>query len=497
VAPVGERQRPSLAGRAILAVALLVGFYLLALAIAAGLLFLVYAEVAYGERINVRLTVFAVVGAVIILWSLLPRVDRFQAPGPRLAAREQPRLFQLIGRIAGATGQDAPQEVYVVPDMNAWVAQRGGVMGMGSRRVMGLGLPLLNRLTVAQLAAVLAHEFGHFYGGDTALGPWVYKTRAAIGRTLKNLSSHSQLLMKPFEWYGTLFLRITHAISRAQEYSADALAARVVGAKPLAEGLKTVHGAGVAFDTYWNEEYAPALRSGFRPPFQQGFQSFVSNERVAQAVQKVVAAELAQAQANPFDTHPPLRDRVAALASGGVVKGWEDDALAATLLDDAGRVEQQLIASIVGPEMATKLQPVTWTDVPQQVWVPAWARVAREHASRLKGVTPARLAELAAHPASLAVALKFSASPEVTSQAHVAEAAGAFGSALTVALVSAGWELTAGPGEPVRLRRNAHEIRPFDAWSQILSGEISREGWRSLCEQSGIAGLDLGTIAPA
>jgi hypothetical protein len=305
------------------------------------------------------------------------------------------------------------------------------------------------------------------------------------------------MLMKPFEWYGTLFLRITHAISRAQEYSADALAARVVGGKPLAEGLKVVHGAGAAFDTYWNDEYAPALRSGFRPPFQQGFQTFVSSERVAQAVQKVVAAELAESRPNPYDTHPALRERIAALGDGGVVQGWENETLAVTLLDDSARVEQQLIASIVGPEMAPKLQPLTWTDVPQHVWVPAWTRVAREHASRLKGITPARLAELAANPASLAVALKFSASPEVTSQAHVEEAVGVFGSALTVALVSAGWELSAGPGEPVRLRRNGHEIRPFEAWPQILAGELSRESWRSLCDQTGIAGLDLGTVTRA
>ena len=63
------------------------------------------------------------------------------------------------------------------------VAERGGVMGAGSRRVMGVGLPLLDLLTVPQFRAVLAHEFGHFVGGDTRLGPWIYKTRAAIGRT--------------------------------------------------------------------------------------------------------------------------------------------------------------------------------------------------------------------------------------------------------------------------------------------------------------------------
>ena len=93
-----------------------------------------------------------------------------------------------------------PEEIYLVSDFNAWVANRGGVMGFGSRRVMGVGLPLLQILTVSQFRAVLAHEFGHYYGGDTKLGPWVYKTRGTIGRTIGNLSQHSSLLQKPLLW---------------------------------------------------------------------------------------------------------------------------------------------------------------------------------------------------------------------------------------------------------------------------------------------------------
>jgi Zn-dependent protease with chaperone function len=76
-------------------------------------------------------------------------------------------LFKLISGVSNATSQDAPTEVYLVPDVNAWVAQRGGVMGFGSRRVMGVGLPLLGTLTIDQFRAVLAHEFGHYDAGDT------------------------------------------------------------------------------------------------------------------------------------------------------------------------------------------------------------------------------------------------------------------------------------------------------------------------------------------
>jgi len=41
---------------------------------------------------------------------------------------------------------------------------------------MVIGLPLMQIMTVSQMRAVLAHEFGHYYGGDTKLGPWVYRT---------------------------------------------------------------------------------------------------------------------------------------------------------------------------------------------------------------------------------------------------------------------------------------------------------------------------------
>jgi hypothetical protein len=71
----------SLRNRALLALALMVGFYVFALAVAGTLLWVPYAEVMYLDRINGRLTQFCVVGGLTILCSILPRVDKFKAPG--------------------------------------------------------------------------------------------------------------------------------------------------------------------------------------------------------------------------------------------------------------------------------------------------------------------------------------------------------------------------------------------------------------------------------
>src|ERR1041385_6669731 len=83
---------PSIAGRALVAVFLMIGFYLLALAIAGGLLFIPYAEWTVAGRLHIKLALACGLGALVILWSILPRVDKFVPPGPRLLPDKFPRL---------------------------------------------------------------------------------------------------------------------------------------------------------------------------------------------------------------------------------------------------------------------------------------------------------------------------------------------------------------------------------------------------------------------
>jgi heat shock protein HtpX len=486
---------PTLAVRALLAIALLIGFYVLAIGVAFGLLYLPYAEWRLTGRIHVRLTLFCVVGALLILWSLLPRVDRFQAPGPALREEDHPRLFRLLETVAEATDQAMPAEIYLALDMNAWVAQRGGIMALGSRHVMSLGLPLLQLLSTSQLAAVLAHEFGHYYGGDTSLGPLVYKTRAAIGRTLENLAEHSTLLMKPFEWYGDLFLRITHAISRQQEHSADMLAARTVGVAPLVEGLKALHAGSVAFESYWKSEVVPALSSGYRPPITRGFGEFLTAPAVSAGIKAVMEAQQEPHVRNPYDTHPPLNDRIAALQEIRVELSWEDDSPAISLLDGIDALEPKLLAAMAGSDAAEQLTPLASDEVVTHVWIPAWRLHADKNRERFKGITPASLADLANHPAALAVALRIAARPEVATEGHRQDASAALGAVLALALLARNWTPTGRPGQSLVLERGTLRIQPFELWEQLVAGRVSAAAWRDTCAKAGIGEIELGSPA--
>jgi heat shock protein HtpX len=493
----GAMRSRSLAGRAALAVALMIGFYLLALAIIAALLFVPYAEVAWAHHVNLKLTLICLLGAGAIGWAILPRGDAFPAPGPTLSEAEHPRLFSRLRAVAQRTEQTMPSEVFLVPDLNAWVANRGGVMGFGSRRVMGLGLPLLQLTSVAEFEAILAHEFGHYHGGDTRLGPWIYKTRGAIGRTIGSLGEDTWLHL-PFRWYGVMFLRITQAISRAQELTADHLAASVVGARPLIDGLKRVHAEGAAFDTYWRQEAVPLLQAGYHAPLVEGFTRFLQAPRIRSAVDHALASQLEKGSGDPFDSHPPLRERIAAVEPllGATAAASPDGDSAITLLDDVAASERALVAFLAKSGDAASFRPLAWDDTTATVYAPAWRKQMTELAPLLGDATLAELPEIVRTRAA-ELARHVADGQEVPEQFFAHALAGPLGSCIATALLDAGWTADTAPGEPVTVRHGEFLLEPFNVVPSLL-GEHAATGaeqWLATVREHDIGALRLATTA--
>jgi heat shock protein HtpX len=482
---------PSILARALMAVVLMIGFYLLAIAIASGLLYIPYAEIVYAHRIHPKLLIICIIGALAILWAILPRFDKFPAPGPRLTRDRHPRLFSELENVAQGTNQAMPAEVYLVPDVNAWVAQRGGVMGVGSRRVMGLGLPLMRALTISQFRAVLAHEFGHYHGGDTKVGPWIYKTRSAIGRTISSLGD--SWLQAPFLWYGKMFLRMTHAISRRQEFIADELAARTVGAKPLADGLRRIHGVAPAFDAYWRNDCAPVLHAGFVPPLAEGFEKFIQASHIAEAMDKHVDEELKSGKVDPYDTHPPLKERIAAVAHLPVGENPPNDPTALSLLENILELETELLVTVAGAD-AAKLKRIHWSEVGAQVYLAQWKQFAKANAEGLNGIMPDSLPTLSVDLKTLGKRfVDYSGNPP-NEDAADSLASGVIGSALCVLLMSRGAQVEAAPGQTITLSLGEVTIEPFNLLPALAQGKISSEIWSRQCSAAEIVGVNLGTV---
>jgi heat shock protein HtpX len=482
-----------MARRAALALALMIGFYLLAIGIAGALLALPIFLAELTEHLPAQIAIVCLVSGCAILWSIRPRFDRFTAPGPRLRREQHPRLFDEIESVAQATGQVMPAEVYLVGDLNAWVSQRGGVMGLGSRRIMGLGLPLMRTLTRSQMRAVIAHEFGHFHGGDTRLGPWIYKTRGAIFRTVTNLrSERTGWVQAPFRWYGTMFLRVTHGVSRSQELSADQLAARVAGARALIDGLKRIHALAPAFDLYWRNECQPVLGAGLLPPLTEGFAQFIRAPDIAALLQERVELEMRSRERSPFDTHPPLSERIAAVERlpQGILAA--EDAAAFDLLDGAGRLDRELLVHVAGEKRVKELTDVSWDEVGPRFYLPHWIALVRANATLLAGVTPESLPALAREPqafrSKVVTAEKDFPSPSFTPKL----ARGVIGAALAVQLANRGATIHTTMGMPVALKVGDDSFEPFQEFENLEKGQISAEDWCSRCEKLGIAGADLG-----
>jgi Zn-dependent protease with chaperone function len=472
-----------------MALVLMIGFYVFALAIAGGLLWIPYADYMYAERVHGRLAFFCVVGAGTILWALVPRIDKFVVPGPRLTPANAPELFTIIHDVAKTTGQARPEEVYLLGDVNAWVAHRGGVMGFGSRRLMGVGLPLINGLSQAELRSVIAHEFGHYVSGDVALGPWIHKTRGAIGRALHGLSGN-WLLTKVFEWYGNMFMRMTMQVSREQEFVADATAARVAGVDASVSALKRVEVIAPAYQVYVNQEVMPVLRAGYLPPVSEGFQRYLADPETHQAFQSYAHQVALGAEAGEFDTHPPTAERIAALQR---IKQRPVEAKPSTasLLKEPDRHARALLEHDYGRENVVKLKSIAWTDVGTKVYAEIWQGMARDHAKWLGTLTADRIPADKKWFLAKGVELAKDDNEDAPADQKIAFAVHVLSYIVGAALLRAGWTIDTAPGRPLVVIKGEQTFEPRAVIAQLADESLSAESWKAQCQSLGLTDVRL------
>lgn len=192
-----------------------------------------------------------------------------------LRPEDEPRLFAFLHRLANETGAPRPHRVFVSSRVNAGVFYDLSFRNLifPSKKNLELGLGLVNALSIDELKAVLAHEFGHFAQRTMAVGRWVYvaqqiaghvvMARTAFDKALQFLST-IDLRLAWIGWLMRLFvwairavldtcLRIVllaeRALGRQMEFQADRVAVSVSGSDSLIHAL---HRLGPA-DEAWAE----------------------------------------------------------------------------------------------------------------------------------------------------------------------------------------------------------------------------------------------------
>jgi Zn-dependent protease with chaperone function len=195
--------------------------------------------------------------------------------GIEVTASQQPELFQFIHRLADDIGAPKPHRVFLTPEVNAAVFYDLSLLNLffPSKKNLIIGLGLVNVLSISELKAVLAHEFGHFAQRSMMVGRWVYIAQQIIGHMLTTRDWLDKLVHfigridLRIAWLGwllsliiwsirsvvdTLFslvIMAERALSREMEFNADLVAVSVTGSDPLINALHKLQTADHAWQT--------------------------------------------------------------------------------------------------------------------------------------------------------------------------------------------------------------------------------------------------------
>ena len=316
-----------------------------------------------------------------------------------VTAAEQPRLFQFLFRLADDAGAPRPKRVYLSARVNAAVFYDLSVLNLlfPSHKNLEIGLALVNVLTLSEIKAVLAHEFGHFAQRSMAIGSWVYIAQQIAAHVVakrdaldKFLAFLSRVDLR-VAWFGWLLSLVVwsirslmdtllsvvvlaqRALSRQMEFQADLVAVSLTGSDELVHALHKLNAA----DEAWGRALGFAdseVRQGRVPHDLFAVQTRII-ERVAQIlgdesygqVPKIAAAQpearrvFKSSFAQPpqmWATHPASADREAN-AKRQYLPAPHDERSAWLLFDDTGAVKRKVVAHLLGK---TEAQPVSAQD---------------------------------------------------------------------------------------------------------------------------------------
>jgi heat shock protein HtpX len=478
----------------LLSAAAIVSFYLVAISLASLLLYAGYSSIFGDWKLIPWAAGLAMFAGVLILWSILPRRDHFEQPGPRLDRSRHPLLFEKIDEVARRVKQSPPVEVYAISVVNAAVVQRGGIAGIGSRRIMMIGLPLLYSLSPEEFQAILAHEFGHFYAGDTLFGPWVYRTRLAIFRTIQNLSIRNgwiALVRLFFVWYSKPFSRLTFWVARKQEHSADALAARTFGTETMSQALMKISVCGFLNSVFWEQQMAAILEEGYLPPWGAGFNRYLSSEQGKSVSDALIGGAIVIEKQAQFDTHPALRERLAAI--GAKADSHCDFTMphCGSLLGDPSLLESQLM-HFVPPFAKTEFKTVEWDDVGKNVFLPRWRRRLSSDPTVWKAISVFSLPDHCSERELFQLGRQFHPPRRLPSpDESIRWGQGIIAAALAVALADQNWEISAAPEVGAVMTRDGKTIDPFEVAAKFVDATLTPSDWTDQCRAMGVENLPI------
>ncbi len=258
------------------------------------------------------------VGAVLA--AIFKKVDdEFVIEGENVTRDMAPMLWEDLERLSDAMETAPPDHVIAGIDDNFFVTQMPVKLKVKESeelqtltgRTLFVSLSLLKRLPHREADAVLLHELAHFSGNDTLYTQKISPLLSRYGHYLQGLYEGG--LSLPVFYYAVMFRALYElslgSLSRKREFRADRLASEQTSPESMAHALLRI----TAYSQYRNEleqEIFDAEQAheeiNLSERIEGGFANFASA-----FVDKRDVGELATV--HPFDTHPPLQQRLEAL----------------------------------------------------------------------------------------------------------------------------------------------------------------------------------------
>jgi Zn-dependent protease with chaperone function len=298
-------------------------------------------------RIPIQLAIILVLMFFVSIFAILRSIFSRRKEvlvGRPISRSDSPALWSLVENVARKMETRPVDAVYLTPYAEIFVNEKG------KKRNLHLGMGVLCSLNQAQLASIIAHEYGHFYNRDTAGGDLAFKVYAKLDTLAVSLvRSRAHYAYNPV-WlfvmaYQRVFLRVSLGASRLQEILADRFAAMAYGRENFVNGLKNIVKQTLSFQLQANYEINQMLQS--HQPINNLYQIPMQSELQGELEGRFEAA--LKRQTSAYDSHPSTMDRISLLERMRLpyVLDQESSAPVSDLFINFDELQQDLTARLI------------------------------------------------------------------------------------------------------------------------------------------------------
>jgi Zn-dependent protease with chaperone function len=305
--------------------------------------------VVFGQLLAIA-AAMAAASVVPVLFAIFRRVKTSFAVEGQLVARDSAwQLWDDVARLSAVIGTAAPDNIITGNDDNFFVTEQAlAINDMLLRgRTLYVSLSLLRVLRGREAEAVMLHELAHFSGQDTVYSKCITPLLMRFESYLEGLSQGAFGLpaLYSMQFFWALYQLSLRSRSRQREFRADGIAAEHTTGNVMAGALLRIS----AYSQYRQTVEAELLSAptahasaNISERIEQGFQDFVARVVAQRDVDELTTT-------HPFDSHPPLGQRLDALGINASPESMQ------SLLDEPG--EASWYAKI---DRAEELEKAMW-----------------------------------------------------------------------------------------------------------------------------------------